>query len=248
MEKIPVALQMYTLRDLSAQDFLGTLKQAAAIGFAGVELAGTGNLSAKELKSVLDDLGLGIAGAHAGLLDMSDADLDATIDYHLELGNKYLVHPWATADSVAAWLAIAQKLNAVGARCRARGLQVCYHNHAHEFEQFDGTSALEIIYANSDPANVQAELDLYWVTKGGVDPVAAIEQYADRVPLLHCKDMGADGDFAEVGEGTLPWEEIFAVAPDAGVQWYIVEQDVCKRPPLECVTTSFRNLQKMGIA
>ncbi len=248
MAKIPVALQMYTLRDLTEKDFLGTLKQVAAIGYAGVELAGFGNLSAVKLKAVLGDLGLGIAGAHVGLLDMSEAELDAAIDYHLALGNKYLVHPWANADSADGWRAIAQKLNAAGARCRARGLQVCYHNHAHEFTQFDGTTALELLYANTDPANLQAELDLFWVSKGGSDPVDLIEQYADRVPLLHCKDMDAEGEFAEVGEGSLDWEEIFATAPEAGVQWYIVEQDICKRPPLESVTLSFQNLKKMGIA
>jgi len=246
MEKIPVAVQMYTLRDAADRDFVGTLKRVAALGYAGVELAGYGGLSASDLKALLADLGLGIAGAHTGL-DIAETEVDALIDFHLELGNKYLVAPYMSAPDADGWRKIGQRLNVVGAKCRAYGLQVCYHNHAHEFESYDGETGLQLLFANSDAANVQAELDLYWVTKGGQDPVQMIKKYSGRLPLLHCKDQAPDGSFAEVGNGTLDWPAIFSAAPDAGVQWYIVEQDSCPGDCFDSVETSIRNLRKFGV-
>lgn len=247
MAKIPVGLQLYTVRDETAKDFIGTLQRVAKIGYTGVEFAGYGNLAASEMKMVLDDLGLRPSGSHVGL-DMLETSLNAVLDYQLAIGNPYIAIPWATAASAEEWRALATRIVPIGQACAKLGIALCYHNHAGEFERYDDETALDLLYASVDPRYLKAELDLYWVQKGGADPAAYIRRYASRVPLLHVKDMAADGSFAEVGTGTLDWKAIFAAAPLAGVEWYIVEQDSCQRPPLEAVEISFRNLKAMGIA
>lgn len=252
MASIPVALQLFTVRDETAKDFIGTLQRVAQIGYKGVEFAGFGGLSASEVKRVLDDLGLRAAGSHTGI-NALEADLAAVADFNLAIGNPYVVVPWMPQEyraDAAGWRAVGAKMNELGAQLQRRGLTLCYHNHAFEFERFDGAYGLDIFYGASDPALVQAELDLYWVKKGGEDPAAYVRKYAGRVPLLHIKDMAGDaeGSFTEFGTGIIDWGAVFAIAPSAGAQWYIVEQDACTRPCMESVQISFDNLRQRGMA
>lgn len=252
MSKIPVAVQLYSLRDETAKDFAGTLRKVAAIGYAGVEFAGYGGLSAAAMKQLLDELQLKPAGTHVGI-DALETDLSAVIDYQLGIGNPYIGLPGLPEErrnSADAWKQTAQALNAIGETCARQGTIFYYHNHAIEFERFDGETGFDLLYANTDPRYVKVQPDLYWVVKGGADPVAILNQYAGRIPLVHIKDMArdAEGSFAEIGEGVLPWNDIFPAAARAGVDWYIVEQDECQRPCLDSVAISFRNLQRMGIA
>jgi sugar phosphate isomerase/epimerase len=252
MAQPPIALQMYTVRDDAARDFIGTLREVAGIGYAGVEFAGTGGLSAAELRRLLDDLGLRVAGSHTALNEL-EGNLNAALDFSQAIGNTFVVCPWLPQErrgSADGYRALGDLLNRAGAACKERGLQLCYHNHDFEFQQFDGQYGLDILYAATDPNLVQAELDTYWIKKAGVDPAAYIRQYAGRAPLIHLKDMAADekGSFAEVGEGTQDWPSIFAASEAGGAQWYIVEQDTCPRPPLESIAISLRNLKRMGKA
>ncbi|MCK4324554.1 MAG: sugar phosphate isomerase/epimerase, partial [Armatimonadetes bacterium] len=138
----------------------------------------------------------------------------------------------------------------VGRRLKSLGLNYGYHNHSHEFEKFGERTAMAILFGESDPDCVSAELDTYWVQHGGASPVVWIKKLADRLPLLHLKDMAMRGReqlYAEVGEGNLDWEGIIAAAQDAGVKWYIVEQDTCQRDPFESLAISFNNLKEMGL-
>jgi sugar phosphate isomerase/epimerase len=251
MANIPIALQLYTLREQAAEDFVGTLRRVAEIGYAGVEFADYGGLSAPELKALLDELGLRAAGSHVAL-PLLENELDAVIDYSLTIENPYVVCPSIPSDrrgDEASVQALAQSLNRIGAVCRVEGLRFCYHNHAFEFETFDGQSILDILYGDTDPELLEAEVDTYWVQFAGLDPANLIERYSDRVALVHLKDMDPqDGTFAEVGEGTLDWQAIFAASEAAGAEWYVVEQDRCKRPPLESVRLSLANLRAMGAA
>lgn len=250
MATIPIALQLYTVRDETAKDFIGTLRHVAGVGYAGVEFAGFGGLPAKELRTVLADLNLQVAAAHIGIDELTN-DPGDVIDYQLALGNKFVVVSVMSAPAdLDGWEAEASRLNEIGALLKENDLQLCYHNHAHEFVVVNGEYGLDLLYKLSDADLVQAELDLYWVKKGGQDPVHYVRKYAGREPLLHIKDMAADaeGSFTEFGTGILAWDEIFATAENAGVQWYIVEQDFCKRPCLESIEISFRNLQARGLA
>ncbi len=249
MGKAPVALQMYTLRDDTGKDFVGTLRKVAEIGYAGVEFAGYGGLGADEMKKLLAELNLRPAGAHIGL----GGDLSRDVDYSLAIGNRYLTVsalPEEMRGERSAWLRGAEALNKAGAELKRNGLQLCYHNHAFEFEKVDGEYAYDLLVGATDPGVVMLEPDVFWLQYGGVNPVDYIRKYADRIALLHLKDMapGPERAFAEVGEGVLDWDAIFQAAEKTPVQWFIVEQDICRRPALESVRISLENLKKRGIA
>jgi len=250
--RIPVALQLYTVRDEAAKDFLGTLARVAAMGYAGVELAGMGGLSAAELRGALDRLGLRCAGSHVGL-ERLRSDLAAVLDENEALGNHYVVVPAlpeAMRGREESYRALTGELNAMGAACRERGMALAYHNHAFEFQRFGERYALDILYDGTDPALVKGEPDVYWMVYAGADPAAWLRRHPGRCPLLHLKDMapGAERAFAEVGEGTIDFQPIFAASPAAGVEWYIVEQDRCARPSLESAALSLRHLKEWGVA
>jgi sugar phosphate isomerase/epimerase len=253
MTAIPVALQLYTVRDVAADDFVGTVRQVADMGYAGVEVAGnTGGMSPAELKSFLDDLGLNVAGSHIGL-DLLEGSLQQVIDDNLALGNPWIVCPWMPEErrqNAAGWRQAAETLTAIGAKVREAGLQLCYHNHSFEFQEFEGKTGFEIFYGAADAELVKAEIDTYWVQHGGEDPAATVRRFAGRCPLVHLKDMTDDPEptFTEVGNGILDFQAIFAASIEAGAEWYIVEQDTCDGPSLESARISLHNLREWGVA
>jgi sugar phosphate isomerase/epimerase len=245
MNQIPVAVQLYTVRALCAKDFLGTLSEVAKIGYRHVELAGMHGLTAKELKKALDDLALTPTSAH-----MAPEPVEKTLDDCRALGIRYAVCGVDRRKLTAAQgcREAAQFLDAAGARLRAGGVHLCYHNHNWEFEKVDGRYALDRLYEASDPQNLHAQLDVFWIQRGGEDPVAYLRKLGSRCALLHLKDMAPDGDFAEVGSGTLDFPAILAAGREAGVRAFIVEQDTCKRPPLESIRMSLEYLRTLGAA
>lgn len=245
--KLPISVQLYTLREDTAKDFLGTLEKVAEIGYKGVEFAGYGDITASKMKDALGRLGLKASGSHVGV-DLLTNKLDEIIEYNLEIGNSFIICPWAKYESKEDYLNAAKFYNKAGEKCRQKGIQFCYHNHAFEFDTFDGEYGLDILYKETDPELVQAEVDTYWVYHAGVNPVDYVKKYAGRCPLIHLKDMeaGENKDFAEVGEGIINIAGIIAASKEAGAKWLVVEQDKCKRPALESVKISFENLKKMG--
>lgn len=248
MSRATVALQMYTLRDEARADFIGTLRQVAGIGYPAVQLAGYGDLPAATLRAALDDLGLRVAGAHISLERLESA-LEEEVAYNAALGNRDLIVPIlppARRQDEAAWHQAAAALDALGRRCQALGARLGYHNHAFEFEPVGTTTGMEILLNESDPAAVTWEPDVYWIAFGKQDPAAWLRRYAGRLPLIHLKDMtgGPTPTFAEVGEGILDFQPIFAATTDA--EWYVVEQDRCARPPIESAAISRRHLRAWG--
>ena len=154
-----VALQMYSLRSLTGDDFFGTLGETAKMGYDGVEFAGYFDVPAKELKAVLDKNGLEAAGSHVSI-DRLREDLDGEIAYAKELGLYSVVCPYADMNTEEEWIAFGRELNEIGKKFRANGILFGYHNHANEFQkQYNGTYALDLIFQNSDPENVFAEVD-----------------------------------------------------------------------------------------
>lgn len=254
MAKIPVGLQMYTLRDETAQDFTGTLKKVADIGYQVVEFAGYGNLPAKELKSVMDGLGISSPSSHVAMTILEDADsLKKQIEYSLEIGQKYIICPMLESERLTdqeKFIELVETFRKVGEEVKQHGLQLAYHNHDFEFEKVDGDYALDRLYASLDPSLMVAELDLYWVAKAGIDPKSYLEQYKGRCPIIHVKDMTKDERkfFAEVGQGSIDFPSIFSIAEEVGIEYYLVEQDRCERPPLESIQISMDYLKSIGIA
>ena len=246
MQPIPVALQLFTVRDLTAKDFLGTVRRVAALGYVGIETNWPTDVPVKELKQVLEDLNLKVVATHVALPHLEN-NLQAALEENALLGSHYLVCPYMPEDrrrDLDGWKQTAELLNRIGGKVGAAGMELGYHNHAFEFQTFEGRPALDHLYTYCDPKLVKAELDVYWIQFGGADPVAYVRKYGQRAPLIHLKDMDpSDRSFAEVGEGIVDMAGVMREAAQAGAQWFIVEQDVCKRPTLESARISLENLR-----
>ncbi|MEW5978143.1 MAG: sugar phosphate isomerase/epimerase [Acidobacteriota bacterium] len=250
-EKTPVALQLYTVRDLIQADFTGTLKKVSKIGYDAVEFATHyGGLPPSQLKSILADLGLKCAGAHEGF-DRLDKELDQVVAFHQSLGNTFITCPaipqsWREKGADG-YRQFGQRLNEIGAQIKKSGMQLCYHNHSFEFVKADGKYLLDILFEAADPGAVQAEIDVYWVTHAGEDPVSFIRKHAGRCPLFHIKDMkpGEKKEFAPVGRGIIKMKEVIQAAQASGAVWLIVEQDRTDGSPLEAIEISLKSMRRL---
>jgi len=239
-----ISIQLYTVRDQLKQDEPGTLEKISAIGYEGVEI---GYGASEAFLNKCAELSLEITGFHADLKTLQN-DFDGVVEFARRIGNEFVILPWLDEQyrrDASGWTQSAQMLSDIGARLREKELRFLYHNHDFEFQRFDGEYGLDILY-KAPEENLGAELDTYWIAKGGADPVEYINSYASRTPILHIKDMTQGGDFAEVGQGTLDWPAIFAAAEKAGVSVYAVEQDQCPGDPFDSIRISLENLRKMG--
>ena len=253
MAQIPVALQLYTVRDELEKDFVGGLRKVAEVGYKNVELAGFGSMAPVELKSLLDELGVRAVGAHVGIEAFSSAGIGKVMEDYGLVGCHYLVVPYLAQErrqGKQGYLAVAEELNRTGETLKQNGFELAYHNHNFEFEQqFDGKPALSILLEETDADLVKAELDTYWVMYAGADPIAFMAKYPGRFPLLHIKDMDrSDRSFAPIGTGILPLDGIVAAAPAAGARYLVVEQDTTKGSSLDAVRISLNNLKSKGYA
>jgi sugar phosphate isomerase/epimerase len=248
MKNIPVAVQMFTLREECEKDFAGTLKKVADLGFDGVEFAGYGGLSVQEVKGLLDELGLKAAASHVPL-DQLQNNLVQVIEDQKTLGSKYVVCPFLLPDQRTEehYQALITFLGQAGEACHRAGITLCYHNHDFELERLkDGRMALEAIFDDTNPSHVQTELDVYWLTKAGENPTDWINRYKGRTPLVHLKDMTTDDEqfFAELGTGGVDIEAVLAKGEETNVEWWVVEQDVSRRTPLESIKISLNYLKE----
>lgn len=245
MRNIPVAVQLYTLRNETEKDFPGTLTKVAKMGFDGVEFAGFGGHSAAEVKQMIDRLGLKAASSHVPLEQLQN-DLDQVIEDQKTIGSSYVVCPYIEDRTEEDYNKLISELSAIGERCRQEGLTLCYHNHDFELEKLsDGRSALTHIFEDIDEKYLQTEFDIYWLQKAGEDPVAWMENYQGRTPLVHLKDMTLDEEkfFAELGTGGVDIEAVMNKGQSTGVKWWIVEQDESRRTPLESLEISMKYIK-----
>lgn len=223
-----IALQLYTVRRLAAEDLPGTLAAVAAAGYRSVELAGLPATSAAELARLLDDAGLSAIASHESIEGLR-RDWEGIADRLATLACPRAIVPWLpeeerqTVDGVRRF---AGDVAQVAERLSGRGIGLGYHNHAFEFAPLETTSVWAVLLDELPPL-VELELDVYWAAVGGRDPVAEIESLAGRVRLLHMKDRtpGVEPRDAPPGEGDLPFPAIVDVARAASVDWYVVEQD-----------------------
>jgi sugar phosphate isomerase/epimerase len=249
MAKPVMALQLYTVRDLLAKDFDGTVRKVKQIGYDAVEMAGGSPHDAPRLKAFLDEVGIRPIGAHVPIEKLETA-LDDSIAFAKALAMPNLICPYLPDNRRAAredWVKTAKSLDKAGAACRKAGLRLSYHNHSFEFVKFDGKYALDMLFENCSPQNVLSELDTFWVQHGGEDPVKYIEKYAGRICILHVKDMAGDAarSFTEVGAGILNWPAIHKAALKAGVEYYCVEQDVCPGSSMDSAAKSAKFVSKL---
>lgn len=244
MDLLPIALQLYTVRDETARDFAGTLRQVAQLGYPAVEFAGYGGLTAAQMAALLEETGLRAASTHIGFAPL-ESNLDGALDYCQAIGCAALVLPSLPSEyhSTGGARALAPRLNEIGRRCQERGIVFGYHNHNFEFARSEGTTLLDVLLESTNPLAVALEFDVYWAAFAGVDSAAYLREHAGRARLLHVKDMAPDRSFTEVGDGTLDMTGICRAAREQGTGWYIVENDQPRIPSLESAHRSLENLR-----
>jgi sugar phosphate isomerase/epimerase len=259
-----MGLQLYTVRDAMDADPIGTLARVAAIGYNSVEGAtytGTEKfygMSPKQFKKVLDDHGLVMLSSHYRLGEDQDNgaivqgtilhDWDKAIDDAASIGMKYMVCAFLAPDergTLDHYKYVADQLNIAGARCKKSGIQLCYHNHNFEFIKQGGIYPYDILLA-ADKDLVKMEMDIYWITKAGQDPIRLFHDHPGRFPLWHLKDMDKTPDqgFAEVGNGIIDFKEIFRHKKEAGLKYFFVEQDKCPGSPFVSIKESYSYIRK----
>ncbi|MBP1931342.1 sugar phosphate isomerase/epimerase family protein [Ammoniphilus resinae] len=248
MKQIPVAVQMYTLRTECSDNFIQTLEQVAALGYNGVEFAGYWGVEPYELRKVIDRLGLRAAGSHIALAQL-ESNLDEWIEAQQILGSQHIICPSLSPERRGRkeeYQHLAEQLNEMGQKCEEVGITFSYHNHDFDLVPFGETTGLEIILQETNPNWVKAELDVYWLTRSGHDPVAWMQRYAGRTPLIHLKDMTTDDErfFAELGTGGVDLSSIIAQGQELQVEWWVVEQDRTKRSAIQSISISIDYLKQ----
>lgn len=251
MSKVKIAVQLYSIRDDCAKDFRKALESVASIGYEGVEFAGFYGWNAEELRDLLDDLGLEVAGAHIGVDTLMGEELRKTIEFHKTLGNKNLIVPGLPENmrnSKEAWLKTAKLFNEISEKVKPEGLRVGYHNHTVEFQKFDGEMAFDLFFKNTKP-EVIMQLDVGHVMRAGLsanDVLEIIKRYPGRLKTIHLKEYSVMDKNALIGEGEIKWKELFELCETVGkTEWYIVEQEAYRYSPLECIRIDLENLKRI---
>ena len=251
MAKIPVALQLYSVRDDCALDLTGTLKAVAKMGYDGVEFAGYHGRSAEELKKMLDDLGMKVAGTHIGLSTLLGDELKKTVEFNKVLGNRFLIIPWIPDEqrsSKAAWLETAQLMNDISRKIKPEGMCVGYHNHNIEFQPMEGQMPWDIFFGAVSP-DVVMQLDTGNAMSGGVsadDILDIMRRYPGRAITVHLKEFSDKNEQALIGKGDMKWKAFFKLCKTiGGTKWYIVEQESYAYKPLECAKRCLQNLKML---
>ena len=247
--KIPVAVQLYSVREDCAKDLPGSLKQIAGMGYDGVEFAGYYGRSAGDLRKMLDDLGLKAAGAHVGIDTLLDGQIEASIAFHKAIGNRFLIVPGlpeSYRNSIDAWKRTAALFNRIADRLAPQGMYTGYHNHHTEFALVDGVMPWQVLLENTGP-RVVIQADTGNALHGGQDVVPWLERFPGRALSVHLKEYSPRDDKAVIGEGDVNWKKLFQVCETTGkTEWYVVEQESYRAAPLECVRLCRQNLKKMG--
>lgn len=270
--KLPIAIQLYSVRDDMEKDFVGTIKKIKELGYEGVEFAGLFGKTGVEVKVICDEIGITPVSAHVPYYDMLE-NPEAVLQDYKDMGCKYVVVPYLTEEcrpGTEGWASTVAGVEKIGAAAKAMGLQLLYHNHDFEFLKIDGEYALDILYNTVSEDYLKTELDTCWVNVGGEEPAAYVEKYTGRAPIVHLKDFaGSKGngplykligieeeeaddnantfEFRPVGYGCQDWKKIITAAENAGAEWVVVEQDdpSMGKTPIECAEMSIGYLKTL---
>lgn len=252
MSKPQVGIQLYSVRDRSEKDFLGTIREIGEIGYRNVELAGYYGHSAKEVRQALSDAGLNAPSAHVGL-SVGDAaiwdNLKKQVEYGLELGLKRFIvpgYPLVNNPTLEDVHQMADTLAEAAKIVKESGLAFGYHNHAFEFVPVEGKLVIDHILERVPADLLFMEFDLGWVKVGGQDPAEYVKKYAGRVPVVHAKDFKEDGTDSEIGKGSVDWDSALAACESAGVEYVIIEQEGYEVSSLESAKLNFEWFKARG--
>lgn len=242
---IDFSIQLYSVRDRTEQDFVGTLKQLADMGYKGVEFAGFGDLSAKDMRGFLDSLGLKAISSHIGYEELQGDNLKRQIEYHNTIGAEYMVCPWYKTDSMEDVKVLSELLNTAGQACKSAGITLGYHNHGHEFNKHDEIYYLDHITDNTQSDLVKLELDVYWAEHAGVDCFDYLKKHSDRIELLHLKQIGPDKKNVDLPDGSIDMKRLIEQGIKFGVKQFIVEQEEYKHSSMESARVNIEYLLKL---
>jgi sugar phosphate isomerase/epimerase len=247
-KKIPIAVQLYSVRQMCAKDLPGTIAGVAKLGYQGVEFAGYHNHTAPELRKMLDDNGLKCCGTHIGIETLLGDSLAQTIEFNKTIGNRNLIVPGLPEkyrNSAAAWRDTARLFSELAEKVKPQGMRVGYHNHASEFHPLDGQTAWDIFCSNSSK-DVITQLDFGHALDGGGDPVAALKRYPGRAKTVHVTEWSATKKDALIGDGEVKWKEVLAACEKvAGTEWYIIEEETSGLPGLEGIDQALKRFRKL---
>ncbi len=251
MKTPQIAAQLYTVREFcqTGAGLAASARKVRAIGYEAVQLSGHGPIPIDEIVRIMAGEGLTICATHEPaevILDEPEKAI-ATLQ---QLGCGLTAYPYprdVDFTDPRSLDTLVGKLDAAGARFRAAGLTLGYHNHEIEFLRCQGTLVLEYIFAHTDPRNLVGELDTYWVHYGGGDCVEWCRKLRGRLPFIHLKDYAMTPQrrptYCEIGRGTLPFARIIREAEASGCRWFIVEQDTCPHDPFASLQISFDHLR-----
>ena len=257
MARIPIALELYSVREELAADALGTLNAVAQMGYEGVEFAGPPRHEAKDLREMLDQTGLVCCGWHTPFALVQDDKLDETIEFNRTLGNANVIVPGIPAElrrTRADWRKMADFFNVLAGRLAPHGMRTGYHNHHVEFAELDGERPWDTFFDNTADAVIM-QLDTGNAMAGGGDPLAILRSYPGRARTVHLKpyDVQAGRENMQagfrpiIGEDSTPWAQLFEVCETtAGTRWYIVEYESDAYPPMQAVEKCRQALRAMG--
>jgi sugar phosphate isomerase/epimerase len=253
MAVLKIVAQLYTLREECANDYAGTMRAVAKIGYKYVQVSGFHSLEPVEIRSALDAAGLRCVSTHESY-DAVTRDLGTVIARNRILGAESIVCPFVPGTretaNAATWTNLASDFNVAGRKCKDAGFVFGYHNHDHEFHRFGGKYGLDILMEYTNPDWVALELDAGWAWYAGVDPAAYLRQFPGRAPIIHAKDHDKDDKTMNrpVGDGALDWPPFWDACRAVGTVYAAVEEDRCILPPIESVTKSFHNMVAMGLS
>ncbi len=267
-KKLPIAIQLYSIRDEMEKDFKGTLKKVKEMGYDGVEFAGLFGNSPSDVKAMLDEIGIVAISAHVALNEIL-ADIPKVISDYKAIGCRYIAIPWLAEERRPGrplYSQTVEDFKAIGEEAKKQGMTLLYHNHDFEFEKVDGEYILDILYRDIPADLLQTQLDTCWVNVGGENPANYVRKYSGRAPVVHLKDfvmpgkkparlydlIGTDNEpqdesdtekfeLRPLGYGVQDVPAIVKAAVEAGTQWFVIEQDnpSMGKTPMECM--------KMGI-
>jgi len=273
--KLPVAVQLYSVRDEMEKDFYGTIKLMKEIGYDGVEFAGLFGQNPEEIKAFCDEIGIVPISAHVPYYDMLE-NPEAVLSDYAKIGCKFVAVPYLTEEcrpGTDGFAATVEGIRKIGEAAKALDIQLLYHNHDFEFVKIGEEYALDVLYSSISEDLLKTEIDTCWVNVAGVNPAEYIEKYSGRSPVVHLKDFKKSGDklgklydligidveadaeeeedtfsFMPVGHGVQDMPAILAACEDAGAQWVVVEQDSPAKDntPVNSVTLSREYLKTLG--
>lgn len=238
MTKIPIALEMYSVRKEFTENPLATMRAVKEMGYTGVEFAGDPQFCADFYAGLLAETGLVCCGWHTPWARVQADKLEETIALNKAVGNTNIVVPWLPAKTHEEWKDMASQLSELAVKLAPQGIRVGYHNHAQEFKDLDGKTPWDTFQENSDP-DVIMQLDLGNAMSGGCDVMATLNKYPGRCRTIHLKPFSKNPDIgfkAIIGQDDVPWKDVFEFCQTRGrTDWYIIEYECPEIPALEAV-------------